>query len=93
VNRSLILGCGLCELELELPAVPFSGSKRRERGEDLCKITRPRENICSWASGGESGEKRERSREELCGGTAIDRFSLDLDEEAEVPCEDGVCGH
>jgi hypothetical protein len=85
-----MLGCELGELELDSPAVPFSGSKRRERGEDLCKISRPRENTCS---GGESGEKRERSREELGGGTAIDRFSLSLDGEGAESCEEGVSGH
>jgi len=79
VKRSLMLGSEPCELEREesLAVLPFSGSNRRERGEDqlLVKIAR---NICS---GGESGEKRERSKAGLGGGTAIDRCSLNLDGE------------
>jgi hypothetical protein len=34
---------------------------------------------------GESGEKRERSKAELGGGTAIDRCSVNLDEDGAEP--------
>jgi hypothetical protein len=75
-----MLGCELCELEPDSLAMPFSGSKRRERGDNLYRIDRPRVNTCPV---GESGEKRERSKEGLGGGTAIDRCSLNLDEGSE----------
>jgi hypothetical protein len=83
-RRSLRLGCELCDLGIEsLAGGPFSVSNPRERGEVLWKICRPRGNACSV---GESGENRERSKAGLGGGTAIDRCSLNLD-------EDGVSDH
>jgi hypothetical protein len=82
-KRSPMVGCAPCgELELELPAGPFSRSRGRERGEDLCEnIGLPKENVRSV---GESGEKRERSRggsESASGGSTVtDSGSLNLEE-------------
>lgn len=82
-RRSLKLGCApCCELAVELPAEPFSRSRGRERGEDLCEnMGLLKENRRSV---GESGEKRERSKEGSGsgsgGGTPIDGCSLNLEE-------------
>jgi len=86
-----MVGCARCgELELELepetPAEPFSRSRGRERGEDLCEnMGLPKENVRFV---GESGEKRERSRggsESASGGSTVtDSGSLNLEEETTV---------
>ena len=80
-----MVGCAPCPCgEPELPAEPFSISRGRERGEDLCEnIGLPKENVRSV---GESGEKRERSRGDSAsdGSTATDNGSVDLKEETTV---------
>ena len=80
-KRSPKLGCApCCELAAELPAAPFSRSRGRLRGEGLYEnMGLPKENRRSV---GESGEKRERSKEGSGSGegTPIDGCSLVLEE-------------
>ena len=74
-----MVSCVPCS-ELELLAEPFSISRGRERGEDLCEnMGLPKENVRSV---GESGEKRERSRGGSTSGlsTVTNSGSLNLEE-------------
>jgi hypothetical protein len=73
-----MVGCAPCG-ELELPVGPFSRSRGRERGEELCEnIGLPKENVRCV---GESGEKRERSSGGSASGgsTVTNNGSLDLE--------------